>query len=66
MSFEELALLFVVGLLVLGPARLQRAATEGGRWIGRARRMTHDLRRQLEREIAAADKKNRDATDDPS
>lgn len=61
MSFWELAVLFVVGLLVLGPEKLQRVAMECGRWIGRARSVSHQLRSQLEREIASADKNKRDS-----
>jgi sec-independent protein translocase protein TatB len=49
---SELILLFVVGLLVLGPERLPRVASQVGRWVGRARREADRLRRQLERETA--------------
>ena len=49
---SELVLLFVVALLVLGPARLPKVAAQIGRWVGRARRMADHLRRQLEREAA--------------
>lgn len=49
---SELILLFVVGLLVLGPERLPKAASQAGRWIGRARREANRLRQQLERETA--------------
>lgn len=50
-GFGELVLLFVIGLLVLGPQRLPKVAAELGKWIGRARRTANELRRQLEREI---------------
>jgi sec-independent protein translocase protein TatB len=50
-GFAELILIFVLGLLILGPERLPRVATQLGRWIGRARRTATQLRRQLEREI---------------
>ena len=50
-GFAELVLLFVIGLLVLGPERLPKVAAELGRWVGRARRTATQLRRQLEREI---------------
>jgi len=37
-GFSELVLLALIGLLVLGPKRLQTVAGELGRWIGSARR----------------------------
>ena len=54
-GFSELVLLFVIGLLVLGPQRLPKVAAEIGKWVGRARRTATQLRRQLEREIELAD-----------
>ena len=54
-GFGELALLFVIGLLVLGPQRLPKVAAEIGKWVGRARRTATQLRRQLEREIELAE-----------
>lgn len=54
---SELILLFVVGLLVLGPERLPKVASQVGRWAGRARREAHRLRQQLEREVAPLDMK---------
>lgn len=64
-GFWELLLLFVIGLLILGPERLPRVATQIGRWVGRARRTANQLRYQLEREIALADieKDSRDRRD---
>jgi sec-independent protein translocase protein TatB len=50
-GFWELVLLFVIGLLVLGPQRLPKVAADLGKWVGRARRTANELRRQLEREI---------------
>jgi sec-independent protein translocase protein TatB len=47
----ELVLVAIIGLLVLGPQRLPKVASEIGKWIGRARRTASQLRRQLEREI---------------
>jgi sec-independent protein translocase protein TatB len=54
-GFSELVLLFVIGLLVLGPQRLPKVAAEIGKWVGRARRTATQLRRQLEREIELND-----------
>jgi sec-independent protein translocase protein TatB len=53
---SELFLLFVVALLVLGPERLPEVAGRVGRWVGRARRMAEELRRQLEREVSRSEK----------
>ncbi len=50
-SFSELILLFVIGLIVLGPERLPRVANQLGKWIGQARRMTRVMKRQLEDEL---------------
>jgi Sec-independent protein translocase protein TatA len=47
---SELALLATIGLLVLGPKRLQKVVGELGKWIGSARRTATQLYRQLERE----------------
>ncbi len=52
---SELLLLFVIGLLILGPERLPRVASQLGRWVGKARRTANQLRFQMEREIALAD-----------
>jgi sec-independent protein translocase protein TatB len=54
-GFTELLLIFVLGLLILGPERLPRVAAQLGRWIGRARRTASQLRRQLEREVELAE-----------
>ena len=54
-GFSELVLLFVIGLLVLGPQRLPKVAAEIGKWVSRARRTATQLRRQLEREIELSD-----------
>ena len=54
-GFMELVLIFGVGLIILGPERMPRVASQIGRWIGRARRTASTLRRQLEQEIANAD-----------
>lgn len=50
-GFSELIILFLIGLIVLGPERLPRVANQLGRWIGQARRMTRVLKRQLEDEL---------------
>lgn len=50
-GFWELILLFLIGLIVLGPERLPRVANQLGTWMGQARRMTRVLKRQLEDEL---------------
>lgn len=51
-SASELILVFVIGLLILGPERLPRVAAQIGRWVAKARRTANQLRYQLEREVA--------------
>lgn len=51
-SSLELLLIFVIGLLILGPERLPRVAAQIGRWVAKARRTANQLRYQLEREVA--------------
>lgn len=50
-GFSELILLFVIGLLVLGPEKLPQVANKLGSWLGQARRMTRMLKRQIEEEL---------------
>jgi sec-independent protein translocase protein TatB len=50
-GFWELIILFLIGLIVLGPERLPRVASQLGSWLGQARRMTRVMRRQLEDEL---------------
>lgn len=50
-GFSELIILFLIGLIVLGPERLPRVANQLGGWLGQARRMTRVMKRQLEEEI---------------
>ena len=50
-GFFELVILFMIGLVVLGPKRLPKVANQIGTWVGQARRMTRVMRRQLEEEL---------------
>ena len=50
-SFAEFLVLCLIGLIVLGPKRLPEVASQLGKWVGQARRMTRVLKRQLEEEI---------------
>ena len=50
-GFWELIILFLIGLIVLGPKRLPHVANQIGEWIGQAKRMTRWMRRQLYEEV---------------
>ena len=50
-GFQEFFLIFVVGLLVLGPKRLPRVAHAAGLWIGKARHAMNRLQREIRREL---------------
>jgi len=54
-GFWELAVIFVLALLVLGPERLPKVAQQLGQWAGKARRMARVLTTQLQDELAAVD-----------
>ncbi|MDE2235312.1 MAG: twin-arginine translocase subunit TatB [Gammaproteobacteria bacterium] len=52
-SFWELALIFVLALVVFGPERLPGLARTIGLWVGRARAVMRHLTEQIEHELAA-------------
>lgn len=54
-GFFELVILFMIGLVVLGPKRLPQVANQIGTWVGQARRMTRAMKRQLEDELDLGD-----------
>ena len=54
-GFWELIILFLIGLIVLGPEKLPRVANQLGSWLGQARRMTRVMKRQLEEELQVDD-----------
>lgn len=54
-GLSELAVIFVVGLLVLGPERLPQVARQLGQWAGKARRMARVLTTQLQDEMDSVD-----------
>lgn len=51
-GFTELLLIFVLGLIVLGPQKLPQVASQIGRWVGRARTLARQFREQLEEEAS--------------
>ncbi len=50
-GFSELVLIFIVGLLVLGPERLPGVIRTGSLWLAKLRRSFNDVRSEIEREI---------------
>lgn len=46
MSFGELAIVVIVGLIVIGPKELPKVLRKLGQWAGKLRRMAADLRAQ--------------------
>lgn len=50
-SFSELALVLVVGLIVFGPEKLPEVVRTAGLWIGKMRRTFMQMRSEIEREI---------------
>ena len=50
-GFWELVVIFVIGLLVLGPQRLPEVARQLGQWTGKARGMARILKQQLREEL---------------
>lgn len=49
-GFFELVIVFIIGLLVLGPERLPKAVRSVGLWTGRARTTLSNLKSEMERE----------------
>jgi len=50
-GFWELVVLFGLGLMILGPERMPKVASQLGRWAGQARRMARNLTSQIQSEI---------------
>lgn len=50
-GFFELTIIGIVALLVLGPERLPRAARTAGMWVGRAKRMVTQVKRDIDDEM---------------
>lgn len=56
-GFWELALLFALGLVVLGPEKLPKVAAQLGRYAGKARRIARTLTAQIRDEIEAEERR---------
>lgn len=52
-SFFELLVIAVVGLIVIGPERLPGAIRTGALWLGRIKRSLAETRQELEKQIGA-------------
>jgi Tat protein translocase TatB subunit len=56
-GFWELALLFGLGLVVLGPEKLPKVADQLGRYAGQARRMARTFTEQIRDEIETEERR---------
>jgi sec-independent protein translocase protein TatB len=54
-GFWELAILCGLGLVILGPEKLPRVASQIGNWAGQARRMARNLSSQMQAEVDLSD-----------
>ncbi len=54
-GFQELLLIAIVGLLILGPERLPIAIRNGALWLGRLKRSFNNLKTEFENEIGASE-----------
>lgn len=52
-GFQELLLIGVVALIVIGPERLPKVARIAGMWLGRARRTLSSVKQEIDRELKA-------------
>jgi sec-independent protein translocase protein TatB len=52
-GFQELALIAMVALLVVGPERLPRLVRTAGLWLGRGRRILGSVKAEIDRELKA-------------
>ena len=54
-GFQELALIGIIALLVVGPERMPGLIRTIGQWAGQLQRLARDLRREIEMEAEAED-----------
>ena len=52
-GFQELVLIALVALLVVGPERLPRLVRTAGLWLGRGRRILGSVKAEIDRELKA-------------
>ena len=60
-GFQELIIIFLVALVVLGPERLPEAGRTLGRWINEIRRGVNNVKTQMETELRETE---RDASEE--
>ena len=65
-GFWELALLFGLGLIVLGPEKLPKVADQLGRYAGQARRMARTFTDQIRDEIEAEERRAASSNSTPT
>jgi Sec-independent protein translocase protein TatA len=58
MSFSEMAILFLLGLIMFGPKRLPELSRQLGRILGELRRASQDFQSQLHDEVRKLDSEN--------
>lgn len=56
-SFSELVLILIVGLIVFGPEKLPEVVRSAGLWIGKLRRSFNNIRSEIEREVGVEELK---------
>jgi sec-independent protein translocase protein TatB len=56
-GFQELVVIGLIALLVVGPQRLPGMARTAGLWLGRARRILGSVKAEIDREIKAEELK---------
>jgi sec-independent protein translocase protein TatB len=64
-GFQEIVMIALLALIVLGPEKLPKLAAKVGHWTGRARIMARNLRMQLEQEVSYEElKQQKDAAEE--
>lgn len=56
-GFQEIILIFVILLIVVGPERLPKLARTAGIWIGKARSMVASVKAEVEQELKVSELK---------
>jgi sec-independent protein translocase protein TatB len=59
-SFQDSIFLFVLALLLFGPKKLPVLARELGKWVGEFRRASNEFKMQMEEELRASEREERE------